>query len=103
MLTSLPSWSNIKESIARKVFLGIEPSAELMAILAIYFVQGMLLFARLAVNFFLKDELLLSPVQVSAMMGIVSIPWMIKPLFGFISDSAPIFGYRRRSYLIIAG
>jgi folate/biopterin transporter len=69
----------------------------------VYFVQGILGLARLAVSFFLKDDLGLSPAQVAAMMGIVSLPWMIKPVFGFISDGLPIFGYRRRPYLILAG
>ncbi len=59
--------------------------------------------ARLAVSFFLKDELLLSPTQVSALLGIVALPWIIKPVFGFISDGLPIFGYRRRPYLILSG
>ena len=27
----------------------------------------------------------------------------MKPLYGFLSDTVPIFGYRRRSYLIICG
>ena len=31
------------------------------------------------------------------------IPWVIKPVYGFLSDSIPIFGYKRRSYLILAG
>ncbi len=35
--------------------------------------------------------------------GISSAPWVIKPLYGFLSDTVPIFGYRRRSYLIICG
>ena len=26
--------------------------------------------------------------------------WMIKPLWGHISDSYPFYGYRRKSYLI---
>lgn len=30
-------------------------------------------------------------------------PWMIKPIFGFISDAAPILGERRRPYLVICG
>jgi BT1 family len=33
--------------------------------------------------------------------GFVQLPWTIKPIFGFISDKLPIFGYRRKSYLII--
>jgi folate/biopterin transporter len=36
-------------------------------------------------------------------MGIASLPWVIKPLFGFMSDGLPIFGYRRRPYLILSG
>ncbi len=95
--------SKFKDSLTQKIFLGNEPNAELIAILTVYFVQGILGLSRLAVSFFLKDELLLSPVQVSALLGIVFLPWMIKPVFGFISDGLPIFGYRRRPYLILSG
>lgn len=93
----------IKESLTQKVFFGNQPTPELLAILLVYFVQGILGLARLAVSFFLKDELGLSPAEVSALMGIVALPWMVKPLFGFISDGVPLFGYRRRSYLILSG
>ncbi|MEH2126983.1 folate/biopterin family MFS transporter [Nostoc sp.] len=95
--------SKVKDSLTQKIFLGNEPNAELIAILTVYFVQGILGLSRLAVSFFLKDELMLSPVQVSALLGIVFLPWMIKPVFGFISDGLPIFGYRRRPYLILSG
>ncbi|MEH1841090.1 MAG: folate/biopterin family MFS transporter [Nostoc sp.] len=95
--------SKVKDSLTQKIFLDNEPNAELIAILTVYFVQGILGLSRLAVSFFLKDELLLSPVQVSALLGIVFLPWMIKPVFGFISDGLPIFGYRRRPYLILSG
>lgn len=37
----------------------------------------------------------------SLIFSITTIPWVIKPLWGFISDTFPIFGYRRKSYLII--
>ncbi len=95
--------SKVKDSLTQKIFLGNKPNAELIAILTVYFVQGILGLSRLAVSFFLKDELLLSPVEVSALLGIVFLPWMIKPVFGFISDGLPIFGYRRRPYLILSG
>jgi folate/biopterin transporter len=87
----------------RRFLLGHEPSPELSAILLVYFVQGILGLARLAVSFFLKDDLGLAPAEVSALFGIVALPWMVKPLFGFISDGFPLFGYRRRSYLILSG
>jgi folate/biopterin transporter len=103
MVVSSSNFTKFKESLTEKVFLGNEPSPELLAILLVYFVQGILGLARLAVSFFLKDELGLSPVQVSALMGIAALPWMVKPLFGFLSDGLPLFGYRRRPYLILSG
>jgi folate/biopterin transporter len=39
----------------------------------------------------------------STIMGICTIPWMIKPLYGFISDSLPIFGYHRKPYIVMSG
>ncbi len=103
MITALPGFTKVKHFLTEKVFLGHEPSPELIAILLVYVVQGVLGLARLAVSFFLKDELALSPAQVSALMGVAALPWMIKPLFGFVSDGLPIFGYRRRPYLILSG
>lgn len=103
MLTSSSGLSKVKDSVKEKIFFGQEPSTELIAILTVYFVQGILGLARLAVSFFLKDELGLSPANVSALFGIVALPWIIKPLFGFLSDGLPIFGYRRRPYLVISG
>ncbi len=91
------------KSIWRKLLFGQEPTFELIAILTVYTVQGVLGLAKLAVSFFLKDELGLSPAQVAALMGIAALPWVVKPLFGFISDGLPIFGYRRRPYLILSG
>jgi folate/biopterin transporter len=103
MLVSESGVAKLKGWLTQKVFFGQEPTIELLAILAVYFVQGILGLARLAVSFFLKDELSLGPAAVSALMGIVAIPWMVKPLFGFISDGLPILGYRRRPYLILSG
>jgi folate/biopterin transporter len=96
MLIQSDRWSKVKDSVSK-----LNP--ELIAILSVYFVQGILGLARLAISFFLKDELHLSPVEMSVILGIVSLPWIVKPLYGFISDGLPIFGYRRRPYLILSG
>lgn len=88
--------------VVRRLFLGFDPTPELGAILVPYFVQGALGISRLAVSFFLKDELSMSPAAVSAMMGLALFPWLIKPLYGFLTDALPIFGYRRRPYLVAA-
>jgi folate/biopterin transporter len=95
--------AKFKEFIRQKALFGNEPTPELMAILLVYFVQGILGLARLAVSFFLKDDLGMTPAEVSAMLGIVILPWTIKPLFGFMSDGLPILGYRRRPYLLFSG
>jgi folate/biopterin transporter len=94
---------SLKQRLKQIVFFEQDPSPELLAILVVYFVQGILGLARLGVSFFLKDDLSLSPAAVAAMMGIASLPWVVKPLFGFLSDSLPILGYRRRSYLVLSG
>ena len=39
----------------------------------------------------------------AALTGLSTLPWTIKPLFGFLSDGLPIFGYRRRPYLFLSG
>ena len=92
-----------KKFIQEKLLFNNEPTPELFAILTVYFVQGILGLARLAVSFFLKDDLGLTPAEVAALTGISSLPWIIKPVFGFISDGLPILGYRRRPYLILSG
>ena len=91
------------DTILKKLFLGIEPTPDIIAIATIYFVEGALGLARLAQTFLLKDEFHLGPAELSATLGLLSIPWTIKPLYGFLSDGFPIFGYRRRSYLVLAG
>ncbi|MEY3332649.1 MAG: hypothetical protein RLZZ176_949 [Cyanobacteriota bacterium] len=103
MLNDSSGLPKVKDSLIRQILLGNEPSPELIAIITIYFFQGILALSRLAVSFFLKDELLLSPVQMSAIIGISTIPWMIKPLYGFISDSFPLFGYHRKPYILLSG
>ncbi|MGI8933549.1 MAG: folate/biopterin family MFS transporter [Phormidesmis sp.] len=107
MTASSPSDHSIgqkaKGFIERRILLGQPLTLELSAILLVYFVQGVLGLARLAVSFFLKDDIALSPAEVSALMGVAALPWTIKPVFGFLSDGLPIFRYRRRPYLVISG
>jgi len=101
--TSLPISASESTSLIDTLFLGIEPSPEILAIMAIYFVEGALGLARLAQTFLLKDTLHLGPAEMSALTGLFTLPWTIKPLYGFLSDGLPLFGYRRRSYLILCG
>ena len=47
-----------------------------------------------------KDDYNLTPSVMSMSYGFTALPWSLKPIWGFISDSYPLFGYRRKSYLI---
>jgi predicted MFS family arabinose efflux permease len=43
-----------------------------------------------------------SPLEVTAYFGALNFPWVIKPLYGLVSDFVPLLGYRRTSYLMLA-
>jgi predicted MFS family arabinose efflux permease len=45
--------------------------------------------------------LAMNAAQVAALLSVLMIPWMIKPIFGILSDSLPFAGYRRKSYLTL--
>jgi MFS family permease len=52
-------------------------------------------------NYYLKTAQNWTPLQVTAFVSLFNLPWIIKPLYGLISDFVPLFGYRRKSYLIL--
>ncbi|CAN6203136.1 unnamed protein product [Urochloa humidicola] len=102
----LPSTDDVRKSKPGSRYytaFGVDLSPDNMAVAIVYFVQGVLGLARLAVSFYLKDDLHLDPAETAVVSGFSSLPWLIKPLYGFISDSIPLFGYRRRSYLFLSG
>jgi predicted MFS family arabinose efflux permease len=71
----------------------------------VYVVEGMGQIVGLIsqpLNYYLKEAQGWTPVQVTAFVTIFNLPWLIKPLYGLISDFVPLFGYRRKSYLIVA-
>ncbi|XP_068635040.1 folate-biopterin transporter 1, chloroplastic [Aristolochia californica] len=82
---------------------GVDLSPDNIAVAMVYFVQGVLGLSRLAVSFYLKDDLHLDPAETAVVSGFSALPWLVKPLYGFISDSFPLLGYRRRSYLVLSG
>src|ERR1700730_11984662 len=53
-------------------------------------------------SYFLKEFHGWTPVQVTAFLTVFNLPWAIKPLYGAVSDFVPLFGYRRKTYLILA-
>ncbi len=56
-----------------------------------------------AVKKYLKEGLDFTTAETALFFAAITIPWMLKPLYGLISDFLPIFGSRRKSYFIFAG
>ena len=65
--------------------------------------EGLSEFSHLAISYFFKDILNLSPSESSFFRSLISFPYIFQPLFGLISDLFPIYGYKRKTYLIICG
>src|SRR3989338_9131252 len=57
---------------------------------------------NLSLNFLLKEKIKLDPSQLSYFLAVTHLAWIVKPLWGYISDSIPLFGSRRKSYLVLA-
>src|SRR5437762_2900404 len=53
-------------------------------------------------NYYLKQNFGWTPVQITAYLTVLNLPWIIKPVYGIVSDFLPLFAYRRKSYLILA-
>ena len=79
------------------------PEARRLALIfaIVYFAQGMWYLPNLSITFLLKDTFGLSAAQTATFFSITVIPWLIKPVYGLISDFVPLFGQRRKSYFIL--
>lgn len=53
-------------------------------------------------TYFLKEVHGWAPDTVTRYLAVLAIPWLLRPLYGLVSDFFPLLGYRRKSYLIIA-
>ena len=55
---------------------------------------------RLPFSLLLKNQLHLPAQKVATFWAIATFAWYIKPLVGFVCDAYPLFGTRRRGYLL---
>ncbi|KAE8789210.1 putative folate-biopterin transporter 2 [Hordeum vulgare] len=56
-----------------------------------------------AASYYSKDVLRLQPSAAQFYQGIVDSPWVVKPVWGLLTDVVPVAGYRRRPYFLLAG
>ena len=52
-------------------------------------------------TFYLKEALGWKADEVAAFLSVMILPLVIRPLYGLVSDSLPLFGYKRKSYLVV--
>src|ERR1700730_629383 len=78
------------------------PGAQRLALLfaIVYFAQGMWSLPSQTITISLKDAGL-SAGQVATFFAITTVPWWLTPVYGLLSDFVPLFGYHRKSYLIL--
>ncbi|HET7883259.1 MAG TPA: MFS transporter [Acetobacteraceae bacterium] len=53
-------------------------------------------------TYYLKETQGWDAVQIAASLAVLDVPWVVKPIYGIVSDFLPLFGYRRRSYLLLS-
>jgi MFS family permease len=68
----------------------------------VYFSQGMYYLPDQPLKFALKQHFGFSPSQIATLYAIIRFPWNIKPVYGLLSDFVPLFGRRRKSYLVLS-
>jgi len=51
--------------------------------------------------FLLKEEMRLSASETATFFALIGVAWTVKPLYGLLSDAIPLWGSRRRSYLLV--
>lgn len=68
-----------------------------------YFNNGMITIITLAYLDAFRRYYKLEPSATTQFSAIMNLPWSPKILYGFFTDTFPIFGSRKRSYLIIMG
>src|SRR5438094_928143 len=78
------------------------PDTQRLAVLfgVVYFAQGMWYLPNQTITIVLKERGL-SAGQVADFFLISTVPWLVKPLYGLISDFVPLFGRRRKSYFLV--
>jgi hypothetical protein len=80
--------------------LEIARSAPKYSITLFYFVLGFVfVFPSVNIWLLLKEKTGLDPGRLVLQMQMVDIPWLLKPLYAWMSDRFPIAGYRRKTYV----
>eukprot|EP00049_Salpingoeca_infusionum_P015127 m.290702 g.290702 ORF g.290702 m.290702 type:complete len:709 (-) comp15817_c0_seq3:3164-5290(-) len=73
-----------------------------LVLLCMFLVGFVEAFAMNAFGYWLQYDIGIEPAAQSTFYATIFIPWALKPLYAWLSDSAPVFGRRRKPYLMLA-
>lgn len=59
--------------------------------------------AKLPLQHLLKVHLHVDPIHMAAFFGLTGLAWYFKPVAGLLADAVPLWGSRRRNYLVLTG
>ncbi|KAI4839944.1 folate transporter 1 [Plasmodium brasilianum] len=62
--------------------------------------QGVEVLCNFSILYLFKDNYELHPASLNVILSLIKVPWSIKLLWAVLSDSCPIFGHRRKYYLL---
>ena len=83
-----------------------DPTRNLVVLFAgLYAVEGLCALTGLTrqpFDHYGKDVAGWSATHLASMHALLALPWAVKPIYGALSDNLPLFGSRRRSYLVAA-
>jgi len=68
----------------------------------VYFAQGLWGLPAQAIVMVLRERFGLSATHVATFRTLGRLPWLLKPVYGLLSDLVPLFGRRRKSYFLLA-
>ncbi len=71
-------------------------------VVSVYFVQGAVAVTGMAECLLTRNAFHFTWVQLALLGSLAVLTWSIKPLYGFLTDLLPLFGSRRKNYLLIA-
>ncbi len=86
-------------ALARRLLGGVRLAY--LPVLVTYFAYGASAITAVALVFFEKDALRLTPAEVAGILFWVGLPWSMKMVAGVASDVYPICGSRRVAYLLV--
>ena len=91
--------ASVPATLARRLLGGFRLAY--LPVLLTYFCYGASAITSVALVFFEKDALALTPAEVAGIAFWVGLPWSMKMVAGVASDMYPIFGSRRAAYLLL--